>query len=72
MKTRQEAIENNASVLNERDGRPGLDYRYQAYVVEIEDGKVLLGGLGGMGLGQMWVDELPRHKDYPGYAEACA
>ena len=31
---------------------------------------ILLGGLGAMGVGQMWVDEEPGHKAYPGYNEA--
>lgn len=32
--------------------------------------KILLGGLGGMGIGQMWHDEADHHKKYPGYKKA--
>ena len=51
---------------------PGLSYAYGTFVVarDKERGKVLIGGLGGMGVGQMWVDETPAHKDYPGYEDA--
>ena len=33
-------------------------------------GEVLLIGLGGHGVGMMWVAEEPKHKDYPGYSDA--
>lgn len=33
-------------------------------------GVVLLGGLGALGCGEMWAEEEPRHRDYPGYEDA--
>lgn len=32
--------------------------------------RILLGGLGAMGCGIMWVSEDERHKQYPGYDNA--
>ena len=32
--------------------------------------KILLGGLGILGVGQMWVDEKLHHKKYRGYKKA--
>ncbi len=51
---------------------PGLRKDYNVWVVarDPEAKRVLLGGLGGMGVGQMWFGEDDRHKEYPGYAEA--
>ena len=37
---------------------------------DIKRGRILLGGLGVLGVGQMWFDETDRHKDYQGYNEA--
>ena len=33
-------------------------------------GKVLLGGLGGMSMGQMWMDDEPHYAKYKGYLTA--
>lgn len=51
---------------------PALSYAYRSYVVarKPSEGLVLLGGLGAMGVGQMWFTETDDHKQYPGYAEA--
>lgn len=49
-----------------------LSYSQRAYVVaRHRDGFVKLGGLGALGVGEMWVVEVPEHADYPGYAEAA-
>ena len=49
---------------------PRLRYDYNVFIVAKREGQVLLGGLGSCGVGEMWVDEEARHKDYPGYTEA--
>jgi len=51
---------------------PGLRTSYLRWVVarDRKRGRVLVGGLGGCGVGVMWVDEEPRHKGYPGYKGA--
>jgi len=51
---------------------PGLRYSYSE-LVEGRDRKrkrVLLAGLGGMGVGKMWFEEEPWHADLPGYEDA--
>jgi hypothetical protein len=60
--------QNIRSVL--RDG-PRMTMAYNTWI-EARDprGLVLIGGLGCMGVGQMWFVEDERHKDYPGYEEA--
>lgn len=51
---------------------PGLSTCYDAFVVARDTTKkrILLGGLGACGVGQMWMGEEERHKDYSGYEEA--
>lgn len=68
--TTAEAIANNAAVLMERG--PGLDRRYQSFVIARDPGakKILLGGLGGMGVGQMWIDTSPKDDNRIGYKNA--
>lgn len=70
MTTVEEAIQHNWEHFMERG--PALSYAYQTYVVarQPSTGRILLGGLGAMGVGQMWFSEEPEHADYPGYAEA--
>lgn len=68
---KDEVIENNAKIVQERNGRPGLDYRMKYFVVavDIEDPHlVLLGGLGSMGIGQMWFRG--NYFDHPNYNKA--
>jgi hypothetical protein len=50
----------------------GLKYGRVIHVVARNpgEGTILLGGLGGLGVGQMWFIEQPLHEEYPGYAEA--
>lgn len=48
----------------------GLRYDRPLAIVSRAPGQVLVSGLGAMGVGQMWVEEEERHKDYPGYDEA--
>lgn len=54
----QEAMANNARIFMEWGPCLSRDYR------------ILLGGLGAMGCGQMWFTEDEGHRAYPGYAEA--
>ena len=49
---------------------PRLRSDYNVWIVAKKDGRVLLGGLGSIGVGQMWVDEEQHHKEYPGYNDA--
>ena len=51
---------------------PGLSYGYSTWI-EAKDTprrKVLVAGLGGMGVGRMWFDEQDSHREMEGYAEA--
>lgn len=50
----------------------GLQYDQQPHVLMLNPSanQVLLGGLGALGVGTMWVDEQPYHSEYPGYDEA--
>jgi hypothetical protein len=68
--TIREAIDHNRAVL--ADGGPRLTAAYQTYVAARDRarGQVLVGGLGAMGVGRMWVDERPEHARLPGYADA--
>jgi hypothetical protein len=65
-----QAIAHNAAHLAKRG--PALSYEYRVYVAgrNPDESRVLLGGLGAMGLGQMWVDEQIRHRDLPGWLDA--
>jgi hypothetical protein len=64
------AKRNNAAVFMERG--LGLDARYQTWIAARDRARnrVLLGGLGAMGVGQMWVEERDSHREYPGYDDA--
>jgi hypothetical protein len=66
----EECKKNNLDVFMERG--PRLSYRYKVWIEarDRKDGWVLLGGLGGMGVGQMWTKETEDHKKYPGYEDA--
>ena len=44
-----------------RDG-PRLRSDYNTWIVARRQGRVLVGGLGSLGVGQMWLDEGPQHK----------
>lgn len=48
---------------------PRLRYDYNVWVEakDSEKGKVLLGGLGGCGVGSMWVPMQKHHRGYPGF-----
>ena len=64
---KQDAISHNLDVL--MDQGPRMTTRYVTYVVarDPKAGQILLGGVGGCGVGHMWTDEEPYHKDYVGY-----
>lgn len=66
----EKALQHNAEHLAERG--PALSYAYKSPVFarRPSTGEVLIGGLGAMGIGQMWVTEEERHREYPGYADA--
>lgn len=50
---------------------PGIrDYTVFVLAQDPASGKILLGGLGVLGVGQMWVSPEPRHQDYIGYSTA--
>ena len=51
---------------------PGLSSGYTSFIVkkDTKNQRVLLGGLGGMGVGQMPVPMEENHKNYPGWEEA--
>lgn len=61
-----------ANVEHFMERGPALSYAYSSYVVarRPSTGEVLLGGLGGMGLAQMWFQETESHVGCPGYADA--
>lgn len=63
------AEENIKDVL---ENGPGLRYSRNTWIVakDPKRNRILVGGLGGLGVGQMWFDETPDHKNYPGYDEA--
>jgi hypothetical protein len=70
MPTVEECRKNNFDVFMEQG--PSLSYLYKVWVEarDRKDGWVLLGGLGGIGVGQMWSKEAEDHKNYPGYEDA--
>lgn len=51
---------------------PGLRASYSTWVVARDRtrGRVMLGGLGGMGVGQMWSVASDRHESLPGWDDA--
>ena len=60
------------NIVNFMANGPRLSTSYHTWIVarDRQRGYVKLGGLGGLGVGQMWVQEDERHADYPGYADA--
>ncbi len=74
MKDREEEITDRARKNMEEflDRGPGLRYSTRSWVVgrDRTRKKVLLGGLGGIGVGQMWFDESPRHAEDSTFADA--
>lgn len=54
-----------------RDG-PRLRSGYNVWIVcrDRTSKMVKVGGLGGFGVGQMWLPEADRHRNYPGYDDA--
>jgi hypothetical protein len=66
-----EALKSQNVIKVLKDG-PGLRYDLNTWVEARDRTKkrVLLGGLGGMGVGKMWFDETEDHRDYTGYDDA--
>lgn len=54
------------------DDFPRLSTHLRSYVItrNLPTKEILLGGLGAMGVGEMWFDEEPHDSSRPGYAEA--
>jgi hypothetical protein len=50
----------------------GIRYGQPTWIVarDPERGYVLRGGMGALGVGEMWFKEIPEHKELPGYADA--
>ena len=61
-----------ANVAHFLEHGPGLSHGYSSFVQarDTKNGRILIGGLGGMGVGEMWFEETESHRAYPGYAEA--
>lgn len=67
------AKEANRRHFLERGRRPGLSYGYQRYVIarRPSTGEILIGGLGSLGTGELWLTEnADDHARLPGYADA--
>lgn len=71
-KTTQQAAEENMAAFLEKG--PGIRATTSIYVVQKDtvNKLVLLGGLGGMGVGQMWSEytDPSQYADYPGWEDA--
>lgn len=65
-----EAIQHNANVYLAGGARLTTDYIVYVLARDPANGRILLGGLGAFGVGQMWFDELERHRQYSGYEHA--
>ncbi len=66
------AAQSNANLADVLENGPRLNYTKRSFVVARDRhlGRMLLGGLGAMGVGQMWFDDDGSHKDDPTYADA--
>lgn len=60
----------NDRIISERG--PGLYVDLGTYVIarRPSTGEILIGGLGSMGVGEMWFTESADHRSRPGYADA--
>lgn len=69
-KTTEEAQAENVADFIENG--PGLRYGRNTWIVarDPKRGVILIGGLGGMGIGEMWFAENESHRDEIGYSEA--
>lgn len=63
-------LEHNVSVAI-RQG-PRISKNYQQFIVarDRKNRRCLLGGLGGLGVGQMWAEDKPYMTTLPGYEDA--
>ena len=68
--TPEQCAENNLEVFMEQG--PGLSTQYLTFIVARDRAKkrVLVGGLGGMGVGEMWFNDDPHFAAKPGYENA--
>lgn len=66
--TRDEARAHNFREFMEHG--PGLRTSTRTWIDARAPGFVLIGGLGALGCGQMWVKERPEHRELPGYDDA--
>ena len=60
------------NIENFMQNGPGLRYSYHKFVVARDRKRrwVLVGGLGGQGVGRMWIEEQEQHRRYAGYTDA--
>ncbi len=74
MPNREEQIADmeNRNISEYLERGPGVRYSTRTWVVarDRERKKVLIGGLGSAGVGQMWFSESPTHAETFGYADA--
>ena len=70
LKSRDQCINENMDIFLNNGPRVSSSYNVWIEKRCPNRGKVLLGGLGVLGVGQMWVKEESSHKDYPNYEEA--
>ncbi len=70
--TRNEEIARReaSNAAEQAEHGPGLRYTTSTWIVARGDGEVLLGGLGALGVGKMWVAETDRHREDPTYVDA--
>jgi len=68
--TKEEKQDNNTKVFKEQG--PRLSYGYKTWIIakDTKHGRVLIGGLGGMGVGQMWFKVGQENLDDPEYLAA--
>jgi hypothetical protein len=61
-----------ANLAEFMENGPRLSYAYSTWIVarDPERGRILIGGLGGLGVGQMWRAERDGDSERPGYADA--
>lgn len=67
---REEAAAQNISKFMADGPRLRSDYNTWIVARDRSRGYVLVGGLGCMGMGEMWCRDEPRYASYPGYAAA--
>jgi len=70
MKTNSELLSENVAKAVSDGPRFRVDYNIWVVAKDSKNLRVKLGGLGCMGIGEMWFQDEPRYAEYPGYKEA--